>query len=231
MSRSVFVVGDGDFSFSREVAGWIRERKITDPSVGADSGSWGELQASVFLRRDDVVKRYMANNSPIADNLRFFKTAGIRHFFGVDATDLEASARWSSHTPCDTIIWTYPFPESNSVDIESKHSLIRDFFESVRRWNCFAASGIVVLGLKSCSDTRGHVTADDDYQFKQWHIAEAANACNFQQMSSFGPVSPFWHPTHVSGRPLCKKKEREAGQISIKFYAFQQQPRCDADRC
>jgi len=176
---------------------------------------------SVLLDQQEAVRRYRANNSTIVDTLHMFKMEGVQHAFCVDATNLSGTATWSSKEPCNTVVWNYPFPESNAVDMSSKTSLIKDFFVSVAQWQAFSSIGTVVLGLKSCSFTSQHFTENADFQYHQWDVERIACECGFKHVSSVGPMPPFWHPTHVSGRPLCKRKDRDAGEVMVKFYAFQ----------
>ena len=165
--------------------------------------------------------RYEPNNSSILDNLAAFEANGVAHGFNVDATRLTETAQcWSGE--CTSIIWTYPFPESNASDVQIKSSLIGQFFDSVLQWPSFARNGVVVLGLKSCSATKRHATTDEDYQYRQWNVESIARDHGFGVVSTFGPVRPFWHATHVTGRPLFKRKERRCAQVFVKFYAFQQ---------
>jgi hypothetical protein len=207
------VVGDGDFSFSREVAPWSKHG--TEP---------GFFCTFALPPEEDVVKRHMANNSHIKDHLAWFKSSCIKCNFGVDATHLTETARWVYPEPCDVILWNYPFPENNDVKVFAKCALIAAFFKSVGAWQQFSVDGTVVLGLKSCSATKRHVTIDQDYQFNQWCIGEAAVVHGFQLCSTVRPIVPFWHPTHVSGRPLCKAKDISAGNVMIKYYAFRRIP-------
>jgi len=211
--RNVMVVGDGDFSFSKEITVWA-----------ASKSAAGVFCTSVLPSADEVIKRYFANNSAIKDNLAWFSCVGIQHGFGVDATRLGETACWDHVEPCDVIMWNYPFPEDNDTSLATKQALIAAFFQSAKSWSSFSSSGIVVIGLKSCSKTKRHSTTDKDYQFRQWGVEDAAAAHDFQLVSTVGPVVPFWHATHVSGRPLCKAKEIAAGHVAIKYYAFQNVP-------
>lgn len=205
--RRVMVVGDGDFSFSRAVASCV---------VGAKSS----FCTSVLQSRQDVFKRYAGNNSSIVENVEWFNENGVAVRWNVDATRLCETTPWPSQGPCEMIIWTYPFPETNNVDVTTQHALMDAFFKSVKDWQVFARDGVVLVGLKSCSKTRRHLSENEDYQLERWGVMKAAAHHGFQPASAFGPVVPFWCPTHVSGRPLCKRKERIRGQITIKFYAF-----------
>lgn len=209
--RSVMVVGDGDFSFSVQVVSSARQSLAP---------RW--YCTSVFSQREEVVKRHVANNSPIMDNLAWFQASGVEHHFGVDATQLSQTAPWSQTQPCDTIVWNYPFPESNDVDVAVKQALVAAFFASAGEWRSFAreAGGIVVLGLKSRSRTQRHCTDEEDFQFKHWAVESAASAHGFRLTFAVGPMVPFWRPRHVSGRPLCKSKEIDGGKVTIKYYAF-----------
>lgn len=211
--RNVMVVGDGDFSFSREIVAGAA--CVSDP---------GFFCTSVLPTEEDLVNRYKAKNSPIMDNLAWFQDQDITHHFGVDATRLTETAAWSLPEPCGVVVWTYPFPENNAGDMATKQSLIDAFFQSIKEWQRFSATGIVVLGLKSCSMTTRHSTDDEDYQLREWGIEDIAAVHGFRIASFVGPMVPFWSPTHVSGRPLCRKKERAMGQIKVKFYGFQRQP-------
>jgi hypothetical protein len=205
--RRVMVVGDGDFSFSKAVA-------------SCAAGAKSSLCTSALLSREDAVKRYMGNNSSIVDNLAWFEEHGVPVRWNVDATRLSETTLWPSQGPCEMVIWTYPFPETNDVDVTMQHALMDAFFNSVKEWHAFARDGIILVGLKSCSKTQRHCTENEDYQLERWGVMTAAAHHGFRLVSAFGPVVPFWCPTHVSGRPLCKRKERIRGQITIKFYAF-----------
>merc|ERR1712117_999509 len=118
------------------------------------------------------------------------------------------------------IIWTYPFPESNATEATAKAELLAAFFQSVCEWGRFASNGIVIVGLKSCSATERHRTEDADFQFKHWGVESVAVAQGFRVIATVGPSKPFWRPTSVSGRSMCKTKEYLAGAVQVKFYIF-----------
>lgn len=66
--RNVMVVGDGDFSFSKEVM--ARAARASRPRF---------FCTSVLPSAQNVIKRHLANKSSIADNLAWFDVAGIQY--------------------------------------------------------------------------------------------------------------------------------------------------------
>jgi len=205
--RQVMIVGDGDFAFTKEIVEHFQHISSTSTT---------ELHTSIFLERREAIERYKGGS--ILDHLETLRGHGIQHAFAVDATRLAETAAWKGKESCNTIIWTYPFPESNAVGIETKHCLVKSFFASVKHWPSFKADGTIVIGLKSCTTTARHINKDEDYQLKQWQVLDAAKEEGFHQVSDFGPVYPFWRATHVCGRALFKEKDRQ--KVTIKFYAF-----------
>ena len=203
------VVGDGDFAFSRQLAAWAMQ---------ASPG--GSVCTSVLQDREGVMRRYAPFGDALRNNLAWFRVQGVAHRFGVDATRMADTSGWARKERCDAVIWTYPFPESNAVEVSAKRELLDAFFASVRTWPCFAPGGVVVLGLKSRSATRRHCTDDEDFQLTHWGVEAAAARRGFGIVGTLRPTRPFWTPTSVCGRAMCRQKEISIGAVQVKFYAF-----------
>lgn len=212
MGRNTLVVGDGDFSFSLGMAGWL----------SGSNGHGTSIAASVLTTQVEAYKRY--TSSVLEQTLHVMKAQGVECHFGVDACDLITTAPHHCDM-IDAVIWTFPFPENDhfGADQTSKTSLLDGFFQSVASWPSFAATGIVILGLKPARGKRGkqYIFNDEDFQLNRWGVEQIAGRHGFAKVSTLGPGLPFWRPTKVSGAPINTKDELADGMIPVKFYAFE----------
>ena len=200
------MVGDGDFSFTASL------RCLIDEHPGY------HFVTSVLQSEREAITTYHPDNSVVVETIRWMEQSSrIHHYFSVDATNLNSTAKRCSidDEPFDRVVFCYPFLAS-TCGLDDRKGLILDFFQAVRVWTGFQLDrGQVVLGLKSTSE-------DEDYQLDYWKVDDITNRSGCHRSS----IVPSWRATHVNGKPLHKSEDIfDRGSVLVKFYAFQIQSR------
>ena len=174
--KSVFLCGEGDFSFAHALS-----TGDTPPS---------ELIATSLDSQEDVVEQYPDAAAHLGSDARLFFT-----LHGIDATELHAAG--STHRMvrnAEVLCWLFPFTGVEE-DSPGNARLIRQFFDSLSRVFHFEPGASAVLAVPE-APPEVHVVLCGD-QFSRWRVEASArdaflslHAMEPFQVGEFEPYSP-----------------------------------------
>eukprot|EP01102_Stenamoeba_stenopodia_P007969 TRINITY_DN2251_c0_g2_i1.p1 TRINITY_DN2251_c0_g2~~TRINITY_DN2251_c0_g2_i1.p1 ORF type:complete len:375 (+),score=131.13 TRINITY_DN2251_c0_g2_i1:111-1235(+) len=190
--QHILVVGDGNLSFSLDLASELGGEKII---------------ATCYDSKEEFSEKYKA----AINNPKSLFELGARVFFDVDATNLEAKPWGDSPSAFDRIIFNFPHTGvsgSGNDAVESNQQLLREFFESAKT---------LVKPLTG----EIHITLRPTEFYNKWKIVEQAISAGLVSKKTIdfdGDLYPCYQNCRTASADLTRTAPSIDG---AKTYIFQ----------